>query len=957
MKYRLIRVLFLLLIAASASAKPHLGTFGHDFFIAHAPTSFNCPAVRPYQTTWVIISAPYDCSVQVFYFDHLAGVEFLDKTVSIKAKSSAMIALSLGFMGAANVDGEVPEFTACHIHADNIVTVSYYSTGPDNGAMYLALPVAALGRQYVVAAAPNNDGTGAATNSKVCSPEPSSSEFAVIAVEDNTHVAIFPSGTTRHTMTPGATSGPGATGTPNIVNVILNRGQVYWVKSEIKTNPGLWDIDMTGSQISSDNPVAVIAGSENSLNQMAIDGYDDQRNLSIQMMVAVEYWASKGYVAMPMHDTPGLDPNNNSYGDLFRVIAAKIAPAGCKVSANLGELGERSNAVTPYQFPPLTYDNVGMGALISSPCDQKIFVEQYDYRTKGDSLPYTAPCQMNVVPIQNFAHSAMWTVPDDPLKVAKFRFINVIANPTVFSKIKLYKDGKLIGNMSSLASAGSTVFPNPYDHLVGHCYSLDVGTYYAKCDSDFCVYQYGMTAFDVAGRLGDNDGDDYYTEYATACGQTFGIDGGGVPSVTVDTLCEGRPFWQVHVRDTAAIDNYISDVEFLIDPIGVVKRRPDADSGYTSYNVAFDPPNFTLIPGTKKAVDVKIVVRNPLKKAEAWVWAVNGAGNDTLVHLVYLPPALEFGATTSKGVDQNGDARISFMNSMSGIDTCSQFVLKNSAKPGSPGATTFTVSNVRFQLGGQGFAVSSTTPPLPARLAPGDSVVVHVCFNSVQSGRILMDTLYAETECPLAIGYLSGSIALPEITAVDYNFGTVAVGDSSCHAVRVSNTGTAAFTLTKDWIMTNYVGANFHFNGAGLPFVVQPGASVNLTICYVPTAEERDSSVITWGTDMQTQIKENKKNYSVLVGQGIVLQGVHAMPTELRDVRVTPNPVTDEVTVSGSFDRSVSIEVLDLLGNRVVQVSSSEHRKSVDAHAWPAGVYFVRVSTADGAITKRIVKR
>jgi hypothetical protein len=1072
------RALAVALLLVTSTASSQLSSMGRDFYLAQASSNLNCASVSPFQSYWLLVSSPYDCNVSVAYFDHWTGQEFQEHTYHILAKNFVQIPINTGYTvvhdpltgNNANINGEVAEYTAIHVHADRPISVSYFSSGPDNGSMYLALPTPVLGKNYVVAAASNDDGTGrATTQTQYCSNnvDPSSSFFTVIAIKDGTHVTILPSGTTRK-GTPGVTSGPNnGHGVPTAISVALNRGQVYVVKSDIKSQPAAGTIDMTGSQIESDQPIAVISGCENAYNGTGSDSQDDQRNLSCQMMVPTDYWASKDYIAIPLFDSPGLSPNDNSAGDQLKIVVAD--PLSCQVKHNFSS-NFNTYQPTPYQFPATAINNVQEGTTFQTDCGEKFFVEQYDYRAKGTTYPLTAPCQMNVVPLQNFAHSFMWSMPDESTQKNVHQYVTVICQSFQLGKIKVFKNGKPIGTMDKIGTACGTVSIPHLPQYNGYRFEVGTGSYYASGDSAFVVYQYGMADY-IFRSNSPFSGADYFHQYASPAGQTFHIDGAGSPSMSIDTVCEGRPFWMVHARDTAATDHFLSTIEILKDPLGVYKRRPNSDTGFTSYNVEFEPTNFTLVPGLDTKVDVKVVIQNPLQKAEAWVWTVNGAGNDTLVHLVYIAPQMKFGAVTSSGVDANGDAVLNFENAKSGVDTCSQFVFKN---VGVAAAGTFHLTNVRFQLGGQGFTVSSITPPLPASLGAGDSVVIHVCFNTTRAGKVLLDTLIAETECPTAFGFLSGSTNLPEIVANDYDFGAVVVGDTECHTIRISNIGKAPFTLTTGLIISNFGNADFRFTDMSkLPYVLQPNAFIDLNFCYTPSDTARDSSVVTWATDISDAYKTNKKNYSVLKGFGIrpavswdrdaawvqtpcniprtfrtwlfnhgtamdyidtivikgktksawkisdvqggrihnIILGQDHLPdsmwvditytpdtsfgcmafdslialdqegisavevlvggehlgvdahSAISNVTISPNPLENALTVfiSLQYPGSVDVEILDILGNRLTslpqqRLATGASEIPIDAHAWPAGVYFVRVTTESGTVTKRVVK-
>lgn len=857
-------------LAVGQTGQKGIPSDGRDFYFAYKRTSFDCTSVQPYQSYWILISSYYDCHATISYFDEQTGEEVQDKKVAIVAKTSQQIPINTDHTELNNTDGEIPEYTAIHVHADRPINVQYFSTGPDDAEMYLVLPTGALGKKYVVMAAPNNNGTGSPTPARFCNNggEPSSSFFGIVSIKDGTNVKIRPSGTTRKGF-PGATSGPNnGHGAPLEMDVILKRGQVYWVKSDISSNPGMWDIDMTGSQIEADQPVAVIAGCENAYNGDVAANFADMRNMTMEMMVPEEYWASAGYLVVPMFDA-GINPNDNSAGDQAKIVVADTAPTGCLITGDLGDLGQRTYSVEQYQFPAASVENILDGAVFSSECGQKFAVEQYDYRGQSQTVPrtgpFTAPNQMNVVPASRFRTSFMWTVPTDPRQVSAHRYINVICRTDQISKIKVYRNGLPLGSMSNVGSSlGATSFPGAeFKSLRGFRYEVPVGCYYATADSAFAVYQYGMSGFDYDHDLGDWDADDFFNAYSAPCGQSFGVDGAYRPTITVDTVCKGGYHWMIHVTDTAKEDMFISTIEILKDHNGVQKRRPDSDTGYTSYNVDFDPIDFTVVPGLLTKDSVKIVVQDPLKDAEAWVWAVNGAGNDTLVHLTYSAPSLLFGAVTSKGPDS-----LTFKNAPSGTDTCSWFIFKNA---GVPTSQSYTITSASVKVGGQGFSVTATDPPLPYNLKPGDSIKISVCFNTTLAGRPLFDTLVVDAGCWLPIAALSGSTTIPEITATDYDFGAVVIGQQACHTVRVSNTGKAPFDLYKTYVIANFGSPDFTLaDSAKLPKTLQPNEYIDLTFCFAPSTDQGvDSSVITWQTNIGEPYTTVKKNWSYLKGQGI----------------------------------------------------------------------------------------
>jgi hypothetical protein len=401
----------------------------------------------------------------------------------------------------------------------------------------------------------------------------------------------------------------------------------------------------------------------------------------------------------------------------------------------------------------------------------------------------------------------------------------------------------------------------------------------------------------------------------SADAQSFGIDSAGVPQVSSVYTGGTKPYWTVHVRDTTKADYFIAKIDLLNDPLGTIKQRPNSDSGYVSKNVSFSPANFK-VSGRDTAATFKIVVNDPSRYAEGWIRAANWAGNDTLVRFYYN-------------------------------DTCAIFEVTNVCS-----SAPYILTNEDIVCADSTTQIVSTTPKLPFQIPPSTTVKMNVCFSTANPNTV-WGTVLSQTSCPSVVDtVIFGSTTLPEITATDYNFGDVRVGDSLCHTVRVSNTGKANFMLTKWWSMTD--SSDFHLDGAVLPFVLQPGARVDLNVCYYPKQARRDSSIITWATDMSESQKEVKKNYSVLVGHGVVLGAVRDGVSPF-EIHVSPNPVSNEISIDCSSSLVSSVEVLDILGNRITSPGQAAQTR-IDSRAWPEGVYFVRVTSGERTITKRIVK-
>jgi len=955
MKYSKLLFLLALLGCLAFSFKPAHGqsqkgilSDGRDFYIAQlTPSLSNCSQLKPYQSYWALISSFYDCTVKVTYFND-DGTETTGQSFVLHAKNGIQVALDQPHMNPKDANGmpinprgQVPEYSSCHIHATRPISVSYYSTGPNSGSLYMALQTGALGKTYVVAAMNADPGLGKATGFRATCPDDSgSSEIGIIAVQDNTTVAITPNGLTRMGNV-GVHCGDGATGIPSQFGTTLNRGQVYWVKS---TDDDLSN-DLSGSIVQANHPVAVIAGCESAFNGETAESVlsDEQRNMSVEQMMPVDFWTDKDFVSMPTAQDPNEDPSDGSAGNQYKIFTYN---PGTKLTVSVDKISPYLNVpLDPFSCPPLTFENVEDGINISSnnlpgaDTGNKIMVEEYQYRqmSGGSANPSLAPEQMNIIPLSRFRTSYMWQVPDNKYYQRQRRYINVIAQRSQLSHIYLIHNGGAPGALSALPSATGNVSIPGHPELVGRSYEVTGGAYYAYGDSAFAVYQFGDLGYDLDIDLGDNDGDDYFFSYMSTCGLSFGIDGASTPKISADTICGTG--WNLKVVDNNPLDRGISTVDLLNDPNGVLKRKPGTDSGYVSQNVHFNPVDLTVIPGDTM-LTVAIKVDNPLQDAWAYVWVVNGAGNDTVIYLHYTAPKLTF--LSDQGPN---DDSINFINSPVGADTCARMVFRNLEQNS---GQSYHVSGYHFAQGGLPFRVSSTVPPLPATLAPGDSIVFNVCFNTSQPAQVFNDTLIVETDCPKALAALLGSTKVGQINAADYDFGAVVIGHTACHTVRVWNTGFAPITLTKQWVLDNT--ANFTFeDSAKLPLILDTGIAngVNLTFCYTPTDTNGDSTQQHWGSDLPEPFTHVNKDFSILKGHGTKPALNWNIPLQYITTECD-TPRTFRSILSDSGNATIDVDSLGIIGPDLAEVAIVGHRSPAKKFTlYPYNTSLQNVDTAE----------
>ena len=73
-------------------------------------------------------------------------------------------------------------------------------------------------------------------------------------------------------------------------------------------------------------------------------------------------------------------------------------------------------------------------------------------------------------------------------------------------------------------------------------------------------------------------------------------------------------------------------------------------------------------------------------------------------------------------------------------------------------------------------------------------------------------------------------------------------------------------------------------------------------------------------------------------------------------IRIYPNPVRDELTIDNvQLIMSNNVEVYDVSGKKIDNCGLSIVN-SIDVSTLPAGIYFVKIETDKGIVTKKFIK-
>jgi hypothetical protein len=401
---------------------------GKDFYLGYIHPTFNdvVPAwTAGYFRVYAYVSSFQDNTVSVSYFDPQSKKEGFPNNYPVKARQTTQIALDRTQIQMENPGDIAGEFKSCHITSKRPINVQFFSTGANSGGSYLALPVNAWGKQYVVASyRDNGPGNGALTGGRgPASIDPAGGVFLVIAAYDATEVTIIPTALTGGGHI-GVNQGSGQNGLPHPYTIGLNRGQVWMVKSKSALRDDGTD-DMSGSIVKSDKPVAVIAGHEDAyIDGSSTGGYTvETRDYMIEQMIPVEYWDNTGHITIPFIDSP---QSMEGLGDHTRVFVYDQ-----NVPTIVGTLrGSESILLYPqtYERPAgLTHSTEPVH--FSADSGMNFMVVQYDVRNQGSATtaPFPAPNMMSVVPRSMWRNAYMWYVPSNINEKLQAYYVTVIA--------------------------------------------------------------------------------------------------------------------------------------------------------------------------------------------------------------------------------------------------------------------------------------------------------------------------------------------------------------------------------------------------------------------------------------------------------------------------------------------------------------------------------------------------
>ncbi|CAH1225036.1 FCGBP [Branchiostoma lanceolatum] len=310
--------------------------------------------------------------------------------------------------------------TAVRVTAEDDIVVHGVFAEEYSSDGYLALPTDVLGTQYFVASSTVHS-TWVAEGF-----EGLPSEFGVVGVHDGTVVNIAP---TKNVTFDGQSYKAGHT-----FSVTLNRMESLQVQTVS---------DLTGTQIISSQPVAVLSGN---LFTVVGNNQDGSGDHLVEMVPPVDAWGQE-FAMVPLKTRKG--------GDLFRVMAATYDTQITITGESTRTL--RAGEYWEYELPSDQYKHLT--------ADKPVLLVQYSKTQKADSVN-SDPFMMVIPPVDQLAGDYTFATVNMTNVSLSTHHVNVIVRTSEIDGLRL-DDDVLSPSVGWSAVPGTTLSAAQVDVAAG----------------------------------------------------------------------------------------------------------------------------------------------------------------------------------------------------------------------------------------------------------------------------------------------------------------------------------------------------------------------------------------------------------------------------------------------------------------------------------------------------------
>jgi hypothetical protein len=222
------------------------------------------------------------------------------------------------------------------------------------------------------------------------------------------------------------------------------------------------------------------------------------------------------------------------------------------------------------------------------------------------------------------------------------------------------------------------------------------------------------------------------------------------------------------------------------------------------------------------------------------------------------------------------------------------------------GGSAITISQATTT--GAGFSISGLA--LPLSLSPGQSKTITVAFapqsTGLASGNIAITSNGSNPALNISLSGTGVSAATVVASPSALNFGSVQVGGSTSLSGTITNSGSAAVTISQ----ANITGSAFAVSGLTLPLSLNPSQSANFNVSFAPAA----SGTLTGNLAIVSNASNPTLNVA-LSGTAVAPGSLNANPSTLSFGSVqTGSNKTLSVSITNSGGSSVTVSQVTASG-------------------------------------------
>lgn len=735
-----------------------------------------------------------------------------------------------------------------NVETDNDVMVYALNQAWTTSDAFLVLPRPALERDYYVMSYPSDNIIDDRTGRLSIGSTPS--QCAIVAVEDNTRITIAP-------------TAPMLFGGRNPTPIVLNKGDVYLVQSLPSTNI---NYDLTGTNISSDKPIAVFAGHQRA--RIPQDGGFDlnSRDCLVEQMVPTTNYGKSAFL------TPYPLPQDASPvgWDVYRVLAAMDSTVIFVDSVRVATLNAGQ------------YFSGRLTRAAEMHSDKPFMVAQYKKTssTGNTGLANSDPFMMMIPPYEQFlpsyrfisAQAVQLNSNFERVKVYNFQYVNIVAPQTVINNIVL---------------DGATVPANQFTRIGGSRFyyatvQITDGVHTVSAPEPIGIYVYGYGPANSYGYIGGMSFTlfDFRPPTITSkqdCKTIRGMvyDSSASDSRIKSIEVESQKNIQVNIGDYSGFPDSVSFDATIKDPYSDASFILIAkDSAGYSTRKQFDVPGFTvLVKGD--SIPVSIRKDGPIKREFCFPITLSNTGTfpqvidrikiedqgSVSIRLNSpLPITIQPGKSIDISICAIGDsigentARIIVENDCASRHVVDMYVTTNAditppvitaerSDCGIP--VTFYISDETLIDSGLDSINIDQNGTINCKIdinKTGDRAIVSVSvidqYQDAKYTIIIVDKAGNRKVVSDSVPGLTIKIRDLEGNEIAFaNFDSTALGITLCDTILIENTGRFPIILPHIYMSRNLA---FSIPVSQMPLTLAPGEKSPLAICYHPLMASND---------------------------------------------------------------------------------------------------------------------